>query len=500
MMSSPKRQRSEMSFSTPPYKTGVVTSYAPNGWSETKTPYKASKVAKTPKAPAAKHTLSFDSFPDALPKVPPSSMYISPDKSHRSLSFPDLSPMPPPLTPTFCRVAADELESPFQIHCCDGSTISANSSFSRPLPDQSAFDTSISSSKKGTPHRSPLCPPTPVRQPAWADTGVKMPRKLDRRSSLCTTKVLLTLPEFPEKPDTPLQSFSQFENLGWIGSGTFAEVYKMKSRADGLVYAIKKSKRQFRSKRDRARLLQEITTYEKLQLAQRCENIVHYYRAWQEDGYFYIQTELCERGTLQDFTEILGVGVHVPELTVWSILQDVAHGLAFIHAAGVVHLDIKPQNVFIAENGTLKIGDFGTAVTIGTKDDDSEGDSYYMAKELLTYNPIQPSADIFSFGLMLYELCTAIELPQDGVTWHELRDGNSPSIPSDYSQDLHQLIRQMMHPDPTARPSAEKITQHPRLIELDPSRDSFILQHVQSDVLKQKLFGSIPTPFYNIVS
>ena len=70
-----------------------------------------------------------------------------------------------------------------------------------------------------------------------------------------------------------------------------------------------------------------------------------------------------------------------------------------------------------------------------------------MAKELLQNNvAIEPSVDIFSFGIMLFELTTGTELPQDGPYWHALREGETPAIPREYSSELNLLIRHVRYP------------------------------------------------------
>ena len=90
--------------------------------------------------------------------------------------------------------------------------------------------------------------------------------------------------------------------------------------------------------------------------------------------------------------------VPVPESTIWSFIVDVAAGLQHIHSNGLVHMDIKPQNIFLTEDGTLKIGDLGMMREDGNVEDGHEGDQTYMARELLDTNAKAPSADIFSFG------------------------------------------------------------------------------------------------------
>ena len=103
--------------------------------------------------------------------------------------------------------------------------------------------------------------------------------------------------------------------------------------------------------------------------------------------------------------------VPVPESTIWSFIVDVAAGLHHIHSNGLVHLDIKPQNIFLTEDGTLKIGDLGMVREEGNVEDGHEGDHVYMARELLDTNAKTPSADIFSFGtflLLLLGVCVCV--------------------------------------------------------------------------------------------
>ena len=161
--------------------------------------------------------------------------------------------------------------------------------------------------------------------------------------------------------------------------------------------------------------------------------LLFFFRAWQEDGYFFCQTELCCRDTCREMMDCFGsqwpvaqakypslmrhfprsppgnhvesVGELVPENTVWKICHDVAAGLSHIHSHGIVHNDIKPSNIFLVPHSRLgallKIGDFGMAGDVGTSEDGQEGDTLYMAPELLSSAARHPSADIFSLGLTL---------------------------------------------------------------------------------------------------
>jgi serine/threonine protein kinase len=161
------------------------------------------------------------------------------------------------------------------------------------------------------------------------------------------------------------------------GSGTFAEVFKGTLRHGSREsFAIKKSRRQFRSKRDRENLLSEVHIMQIVGHTE-CPYVIQFFRAWQENSFFYVQIELAERGTLRDMMTSHAYNQQIiQDSTVIRVLHDVASGLEHIHQCGIVHLDIKPQNVLIALDGTVKIADFGIAMAQGTDGDEGhEGDT-----------------------------------------------------------------------------------------------------------------------------
>lgn len=84
--------------------------------------------------------------------------------------------------------------------------------------------------------------------------------------------------------------------------------------------------------------------------------------AWEQRGHLYLQMELCSGGSLQSYLEEFSGDFD--ELKVWRTLGDIAQGLEHIHGCDVIHLDIKPANIFITKNWKLKIGDFGLATKL----------------------------------------------------------------------------------------------------------------------------------------
>ncbi|CAM9326381.1 unnamed protein product, partial [Ectocarpus sp. 8 AP-2014] len=245
--------------------------------------------------------------------------------------------------------------------------------------------------------------------------------------------------------DSTLGFKHDFVQMGPIGEGGFSVVWKVRAKGTGRLYAIKRSKREFRGRRDRDRCLLEAKALQRLG---QHPGVLRFERAWQEEGHFCLQTEICELGTLKDFLERLPSRREIPEPAVWQVLQDIGQALSHVHAMGLVHLDVKPSNLLIGdEGGRLKLADFGMATAYGEGvegvGDGQEGDTLYMAKELLSSTARLPSADMFSLGLTVYEVATRIELPGDGEDWHAMRDGRAVGLPSSRSRDLGDVLRQV---------------------------------------------------------
>lgn len=201
----------------------------------------------------------------------------------------------------------------------------------------------------------------------------------------------------------------------------------------------------------------------------RTFHIVRYQQAWlEDDGTLYIQTELCS-ATLRDEMDGKVTNIGSEQSTTTSrqtldvfrqlkILREVLLALELLHARGMVHLDIKPENIFV-KNNLYKLGDFGLANVFSKNDGNSapdieEGDSRYMSKDLLDFNPKDlTKCDIFSLGATLFEVMSRRSLPACGQEWQDLRNGKLPPL-TGTMPCLNAIIKEMMHPDPQKRPTA----------------------------------------------
>ncbi|KAF9451968.1 hypothetical protein P691DRAFT_806069 [Macrolepiota fuliginosa MF-IS2] len=278
----------------------------------------------------------------------------------------------------------------------------------------------------------------------------------------------------------------EFVELAEVGSGEFGKVIKVRRKAggDSEVFAIKKSKR-FEGTKHRLRLREEVDILKHLSqgafacgLNGRHPNVLAYIDSWEEDEVLFIQTELCESGNLARFLWEYGrVFPRLDEARVWKIIADLSNGLRFIHDAGVIHLDLKPSNVFLTKGGRFKIGDFGMAslwprprrsdnsglgVDSGEREAfEREGDKLYLAPEVLQ-GRYGKEADVFSLGMTILETASNIVVPDQGDAWHRLRREDFSQVDlQEGSEELAGLIKHMMRTSPASRISAHEIYEHP---------------------------------------
>ena len=146
-------------------------------------------------------------------------------------------------------------------------------------------------------------------------------------------------------------------------------------------------------------------------------NIVSIYdRGETEDGTYYIAMEYLPGGTLKDRLVKRGP---LPARTAAEVALQIAEALKAAHASDVVHRDIKPHNILITESGDIKVTDFGIARAASsstmTKTGSILGTAHYLSPEQAMGEPVRPQSDLYSLGVVLYELLTG-ELPYNAET------------------------------------------------------------------------------------
>lgn len=333
-----------------------------------------------------------------------------------------------------------------------------------PVPDRRAFASSIETkkrSRKEMPFEVSYVPPTPMKSPSSS-------RSAERTSifSFSLNDPSPTSSRSGSSPSRNPQFERDFKNIGIIGQGSYAVVYKAICYADGKAYAVK----HFR--RHSSECMKEYHDCRKLP-PQAFEFCVQSFAAWEEDNGSFIRMELCDRGTLKHYDMVED---QLSEDTIWRFAADLVQGLSYIHESKMIHLDIKPSNLMLTSTGQLKIADFGIATEmVGSqaKEIEQPGESAYMAPELIDHNvgPITPAADMFSLGVVLLELAADIKIPFTGEDYDRMRH-ELIQVPesSGRSVELRSLVASLLRRNPLDRPTAAQLCSHPvitRYVELN---------------------------------
>ena len=147
-------------------------------------------------------------------------------------------------------------------------------------------------------------------------------------------------------------------------------------------------------------------------------NIVKVYGRGIIEGRPYMTNEYIKGQTLRDK---LNFSIQLPLMDTCEVMLQLTSGIEYIHRHGLIHRDIKPDNLFYMSDGTVKISDFGIAAPIGSSNegDAIQGTIYYCAPEVLTGAPTSIANDIYSMGVVFYECLTGF-LPFDGSSLEEV--------------------------------------------------------------------------------
>jgi mitosis inhibitor protein kinase SWE1 len=235
----------------------------------------------------------------------------------------------------------------------------------------------------------------------------------------------------------------RFKNVERVGRGAFSEVFSVQDRETNVTFAVKRSLTRHATAQGRLRRLEEVSILKKIGPH---EHILELFASWEEESHLYMQTDYCENGSLDVFLQDVGQKSRLDEFRVWKILTELCLGVAYIHDKHFLHLDLKPANILITFEGVLKIGDFGMScpwpAPVGTE---REGDREYIAPEVLSSGIYDKPVDIFSLGLMIFEVAANIVLPDNGASWQKLRKGDISDAPRLSSSDEGQLMQQGEH-------------------------------------------------------
>ncbi|KAK7409886.1 hypothetical protein VNO78_00269 [Psophocarpus tetragonolobus] len=242
-----------------------------------------------------------------------------------------------------------------------------------------------------------------------------------------------------------------------IASGPFSDLYKGTFCNQDV--AVKVLKHENLNENILREFSQEVYILSKMQH----KNVVKFVGACTKPPNLYLVTEYMSGGSMFDF-------LHKREtiLSLSSLLKvaiDVSEGMKYLHQNDIIHRDLKTANLLIDENGVVKVADFGVArmhdqsgiMTAET------GTYRWMAPEVISHQPYDHKADIFSFGIVLWELLTG-KLPYEHLSPLQaavgvIQKGLRPKIPNHTHPNLVELLHWCWHQDSSLRPDFSEILE-----------------------------------------
>ncbi|KAG0551777.1 hypothetical protein BDA96_01G452300 [Sorghum bicolor] len=274
----------------------------------------------------------------------------------------------------------------------------------------------------------------------------------------------------------------EYELLRPIGSGAYSQVWLGRHRARGTEVAVKEIAMERLSNKLRESLLSEVDILRRI----RHDNVIALHDSIKDHGRIYLILEYCRGGDLHAY---LQRHRRVSEKVAKHFIRQLASGLQMLRDNNVVHRDLKPQNILLVENNEnslLKIADFGFAKFLQpfALAETLCGSPLYMAPEVMQAQKYDAKADLWSVGVILYQLVTGIppfngdnqiQLLKNILRTREIR------FPSDceLSHGCIDLCRKLLRLNSVERLTVEEFVHHPFLSEHAPERT---LSRTPSDI------------------
>lgn len=277
---------------------------------------------------------------------------------------------------------------------------------------------------------------------------------------------------------------NRYEIIAEVGSGGMSVVYKAKCHVLNRFVAIKVLKPEFS---DDKSFVSKFRIEAQSAAGLSHPNIVNVFDVGEENGYYYIVMELVEGITLKEYIQQNG---RLPYPTALDFIMQIAAGIEVAHEHHTIHRDIKPQNIIVSKNGTLKVTDFGIAkaATSNTIASSAMGSVHYISPEQARGGYSDERSDIYSLGITLYEMLTG-RVPFEGennVTVALMHIQSEIIPPREYYPDIPVGLENIVLKATQKRPERRYLTTNAMLSDLrrlamDPNAEVGVVGGMMSD-------------------
>ena len=283
-------------------------------------------------------------------------------------------------------------------------------------------------------------------------------------------------------------SMENYHLIKQIGEGSFGKVYKARRKYTGRLVAIKMINKAGQSKDDLESFRREIDLLQKVSHP----NVMRMLNVFEIDTDFCVVSELA-RG---DLFQVIDDNQTLPETVLKSVAAQLVSSLSHLHSLHIIHRDMKPQNILIAEHGALKICDFGFARALSNTTlvlTSIKGTPLYMAPELVQEQPYDEKVDIWALGVILYELFYG-RPPYYTNSIYKLVQMivNSPiPWPGEISPQFKSFLLEMLNKEPSKRTSCQDLLKHPFIADVDLGKFDDRVYRFKSNQFEKAIANSL---------
>ncbi|EIW56067.1 kinase-like protein [Trametes versicolor FP-101664 SS1] len=276
-----------------------------------------------------------------------------------------------------------------------------------------------------------------------------------------------------------------FQVVGELGEGGQASVYLVQERATERLYALKAAEKSEYPEMNELMFREQAV----LESIAGSPWFLSLKASFEDDEYFFLLTDVCMGGSLESRIQRSNGG-KLADGTARRYCAQIVCRLQYLHKRRVIHRDIKPANILLNNKDEVVIADFGFArpFALGDTVEDASGNGLgiqlditsekcgtpqYMAPEIWKEEPYSYAVDVYSFGVMMYEMLNG-KLPfnldeisdDDNLTVEDIGDAVCMPQPGlevedDIDDDAFDLLVSILDQDPDRRPSWEQIKEHP---------------------------------------
>ena len=258
-----------------------------------------------------------------------------------------------------------------------------------------------------------------------------------------------------------------FEILEKIGQGSYSTVLKVKRKEDNIIYALKKVNLSALKEKEKTNSLNEVRILASI----HSPYVISYKEAFfdKNSSCLCIVMEYADNGDLyQKIISMKKKACLFEEKQIWKIFIQLIKGLKSLHNLKILHRDLKSANIFLFSDGFVKLGDLNVSkVTKKGLGYTQTGTPYYASPEVWKDHPYDNKSDIWSLGCVLYEMITLkppFRAPNMDQLYKKVISGEYNKIPSNYSEDLSNIVDYLLQVNSNNRPSCDDLL-HNKIIK-----------------------------------